>query len=69
MKLDVTVQKTRENISFNSYRKPILTDTITPSDSCQPLEHKYGAIHYMVNRMNTDQINKFKKELECNIIK
>jgi len=67
--LDVTVQNATEIISFNTYRKPTLTNTISPSDSCHPPEHKYGATNYIANRMNTDQLNKFNKELECNIIK
>jgi len=45
-----------------------MTDIIIPSDSCHPHEHKYGAIQYMVNRMNTHLLNKSNKELECNII-
>ena len=46
-----------------------MTDTIIPSDSRHPPEHKYAAIHYMVNKKNTDHLNKSNKELECNIIK
>ena len=67
--LDVTVQNATQNFSFNMYRKRTIIDTIIPSDSCHTPGHKYAAIHYMVNRMNTYQLNKSNKQLECNIIK
>jgi len=67
--LDVTVQKRTESFSFNIYRKPTMTDTIIPSDSCHPPEHKYAAIQDMINRMNTYHLNKSNKQLGCNIIK
>ena len=39
--LDITTQKTDNNISYSSYREPASTDTIIPSDSCHPNEHKW----------------------------
>ena len=67
--INYTVQKATENFYFNIDRKPTITGTIIPSDSCHPHEHNYVAIHYMVNRMNTHHLNKSNKVFECNIIK
>jgi len=60
----VTAQKGEENFSLNINPKPTVTDTIIPSDSCHPHEHKYGAIQYMVNRINTYLLNKSNRKLE-----
>jgi len=46
-----------------------MTDTIIPSDSRHQHEHKNDAIHYMINRVNTYQLNNSNKEQEYNIIK
>jgi len=67
--LDITIRKSIENVSFSIYRKPTTTDTIIPNDSCHPQEHKHAAIHYMLNRMNSYQLNKSSKEQEYNTIK
>lgn len=67
--LDITVHKKARNFSFSIYQKPTTTDTIIPNDSCHPHEHKYAAIHYMVNRMNNYQLSRSSKEHESNIIR
>ena len=49
--LDITIQKGKENVSFDIYiyRKPTTTDTIIPGDSCHPHERKHVAVRYLVN--------------------
>jgi hypothetical protein len=42
--IDITVQKTDNNISFYINRKPTATDTIIPNDSCHLPEQKMAAI-------------------------
>ena len=39
---DITLSKDENNISFNIYRKQMTTDTVIPSDSCHPQEHKFA---------------------------
>jgi hypothetical protein len=34
--LDIKIMKETENLSFNTYRKPTIRDTIIPNDSCHP---------------------------------
>ena len=45
--LDFTISKGENNISFNIHRTPTTTNTINPSDSCHPLEHKLAAMSYL----------------------
>jgi hypothetical protein len=67
--LDITISKETNNFSINIYRKPTTTDIIIPQDSCHPLEHKHAAIRYMINRLNTYQLNDDNKRTELNTIK
>jgi len=67
--LDIMIHNSVENFSFSTYRKPTITDTIIPNDSCHPYEHKHATIHYMLNRMNNYQLNKSSKEQEYTTIK
>jgi hypothetical protein len=55
--LSITTSKEEKNIFFNTYRKPTTTDTIISSDSCHPPEHKFAAIRYLTNRMQTYNLN------------
>jgi hypothetical protein len=64
--LDITIQKEEHKFSFKIYRKPTTTDSITPSDSYHPQEHKHAAIRHMINRMNTYNLNKDDKDNEKN---
>jgi predicted ATPase len=67
--LDLTVQKDNNNLSFNVYRKPTTTDTINPRDSYHPQKHKHAAIRYLVNSMNTYELNPTNNDTENNTIK
>jgi hypothetical protein len=51
------------------YRKPTTTDTIIPTDSCNPQEYKKAAIRYLFNRMNNCHLKKAPKSSNVNTIK
>ena len=55
--LDITIYKTNQNISFNTYRKPTATDTTIPNESCHPHEHKMAANRYLANRIVSYPMN------------
>jgi hypothetical protein len=44
--LDITIIKDKDNLTFDTYRKSMTTDTIIPNDSCHPRERKLTAIRY-----------------------
>ena len=50
--LDITIEKEKDKLVFDIYRKPTATDSIIPFDSCHPTEHKMAAVRYLTNRMN-----------------
>jgi hypothetical protein len=51
--LDLTISRTENRLSFNTFRKQTTTYTIIPRDPCHPLEHKMAAMRYYVNRIDT----------------
>jgi hypothetical protein len=55
--LDKSIHKTDNKISCSIYRKPTFTDTIVPSDSCHPNEHKMAAVRFFANRIVTYPMN------------
>ena len=54
--LDITVHKTPSNIKISVYRKPTFTDTIIPFTSNHPTQHKFAAVRFLYNRLNTYQL-------------
>jgi len=44
--LDISISKVDYKISFNMYRKAIVSDIIIPNDSCHPPDHKLATIKY-----------------------
>jgi hypothetical protein len=66
--LDVTIHREEYCFSIDIYRKPTYIDTIIPIDSCHPTKHKYAAIRYLHNRMNSYQLSRDKMEKEGKII-
>ena len=66
--LDITIHRAENNFSIDIYRKPTYTDSIIPNDSCHPTEHKYAAIRYLYNRMNSYQLPPDKKDEEKKVI-
>jgi len=64
--LDITIHKTPRNIKISIYRKPTFTDTIIPYTSNQPPQHKYSAVRFLYNRLNSYHLEKdeYQKELD-----
>ena len=50
------------------YRKPTFTDTIIPYSSNHPAQHKYAAIRFLYNRLNTYNLHKEEYKGETNTI-
>jgi hypothetical protein len=48
--LDLSINKTDDNLQLGIYRKHTTTDLIIHNDSCHPFEHKRAAINILVNR-------------------
>jgi hypothetical protein len=67
--LDIGIHREKENIQFSIYRKKTATGTITPSDSCQPQEHKISGIKYLLNRVYNYPITEKAKDTEMTTIK
>jgi queuine/archaeosine tRNA-ribosyltransferase len=61
--LDITIHNNDNKLSFSIYRKPTASDVIFPMDSCHPLEHKYAAIRYMLERLHKYRLNGVEKRL------
>jgi len=64
--LDITIHKTPTNWVTSIYRKP--TDTIIPYSSNHPAQHKYAAIRFLYNRLNTYHLHKKEYHDEINTI-
>jgi hypothetical protein len=62
--LDITIHRQQTKVKVSIYRKPTYTDTIIPLTSNHPTQHKYAAIRFLHNRLNTYslQTKEFKKE-------
>ena len=63
--LDVTIRKTSTDLNIAIYRKPTFTDTIIPYTSNHPTHHKYAAVRFLINRLNTYNLqqNEYLQEL------
>jgi hypothetical protein len=62
--LNIIIINTHDKLTSNIYRKPTTTDKIIHNDSCHPQVHKYSAIRYLINRMNTYPISNENKHHE-----
>ena len=51
--LDLTIHRTPTDWKMSIYRKPTFTDTIVPYTSNHPTQHKFAAIRFLYNRLNT----------------
>jgi len=67
--LDISISKHEGVFEFGIYRKPTTTDTIIPSDSNHPIEHKISAIRFLVNRLDTYPISGTNKLQEFNTVR
>ena len=66
--LDITIHKTPAGIQFSIFRKPTFTDTLIPYTSIHPPQHKYSAIRFLYNRLNSYHLNTVEHQREENII-
>jgi len=66
--LDVTIHKTPMNWKISIYRKPSFTDAIIPYTSNHPAQHKYAAVRFLCNRLNTYNLHEDEYKTEENII-
>ena len=66
--LDITIHKTPQNIKISIYRKPTYTDTIIPYTSNHPPQHKYSAIRFLYNRLNSYHLEQDEYQKELNTI-
>ena len=51
--LGITIHRTPTDWKMSIYRKPLFTDTIMPYTSNHPTQHKFAAIRFLYNRLNT----------------
>jgi hypothetical protein len=66
--LDVTIYKTPTNIKISIYRKPTFTNILIPYTSNYPTQHKYVAIRFLSNRLNSYHLHNEEYQHEENII-
>jgi hypothetical protein len=51
--LDVTIHRNPTSYKTAIYRKPTFTDTIIPHSSNHPSHHKYTAVRFLFNRLES----------------
>jgi hypothetical protein len=66
--LDITITRKDDHIGISIYGKPTHTNTIIPHTSNHPTPHKYAAIRYLYNRLNTYQLSNEHYQQEVNTI-
>jgi len=66
--LDITILKTPTSVSIGVFRKPTFTDTIIPYTSNHPTQHKYAAIRFLYNRLNSYQLQDSEYQREESVI-
>ena len=59
---------TPTNWKISIYRKATFTDTIIPYTSNHPAQHKYAAVRFLYNRLNTYNLHEDEYKTEENII-
>jgi hypothetical protein len=67
--LDITIHKTPTSVNTGIFRKTAFTDTIIPYTSNHPPQHKYAAIRFLYNRLNSYQLHDTEYQREDNIIR
>ena len=66
--LDITIHKTPTSFKISVYRKPTFTDTIIPYTSNHPIHHKYAAVRFLYNRLNSYNLQHGEHQQELNTI-
>jgi hypothetical protein len=65
---NISIHRTPTNIKTAVYRKPTFTDTIIPYTSNHPTHHKYAAVRFLYNRLNSYNLQQKEYRHELNII-
>ena len=66
--LDISIHRTPTNVKTAIYRKPTYTDTIILHTSNQPTQHKYAAVRFLFNRLDSYNLQQEEHQHELNII-
>ena len=66
--LDITIYRTPTNLKTSIHRKPMFTDTIIPYTFDHPTQHKYMAVKFLFNTLNSYDLAKEDYQHELNII-
>jgi hypothetical protein len=66
--LDISIHRTPTSIKTSIYRKPTFTDTIIPYTSNHPSQHKYSAVKFLFNRLNSYNLQQEDYRQELNTI-
>jgi hypothetical protein len=66
--LDISIHGTPTSLKTSIYRKPTFTDTIIPYTSNHPTQHKYAAVKFLFNRLNSYDLQTEEYQHELNII-
>jgi hypothetical protein len=64
----LTVSRKNNSVEFSIFREHTCTNTVIPYTSCHPVEEKYAAFRYLVNRLEAYQLNPAAKEEELIVI-
>ena len=62
--LDMTIHRTPTDWNMSIHRKPTFTNTIIPYTSNHPTQHKFAAVRFLYNRLNTYDLptEEYKRE-------
>jgi hypothetical protein len=66
--LDITIHRTPSNWVTSIHRKHTFTDTLIPYSSNHPTQHKFAAVWFLYNRLNTYLLQKNEYEEELSTI-
>jgi hypothetical protein len=66
--LDITIFRSPHSVNIGIYSKPTFTDSIIPFTSNHPIQHKYAAIKFLHNRLNSYTLQGAEYTKEENII-
>jgi hypothetical protein len=66
--LDSSIHRTPMDLRTSIYRKPTFTATIISYTSNHPTQHKYAAIKFLYNRLNSYNLHREEYQHEANDI-
>jgi hypothetical protein len=66
--LDISIHKTPNSLKTSIHRKPTFTNSIIPYTFSHPTQHKYAAVKYLFNRLNSFHLQEKEYQQELNVI-